>query len=163
MTTPYVSHGTGPLGTFADWLAYDEALAEFEEAFRAHYGPSADQMMDAATFNLRLDNIGVEHIVVREAPEEEPPPTEAPTVVDAPYVSQAGNILNCTMGNWNGEPTSRTYQWQSDGADVGLPGTGGPNYTVRSVDVGKTFTCVQVASNAAGDSAPVTSNAHVAI
>jgi Pyruvate/2-oxoacid:ferredoxin oxidoreductase gamma subunit len=75
MTTPHVDHGTGMLGTFADWMGYDEGLAEHEEAFRAKYGPTADQMMDVATFNLRLADLGIEYAVVEKPPE--PPPPEA--------------------------------------------------------------------------------------
>ena len=86
----------------------------------------------------------------------DPPPTEAPTVVDAPYVGQTGANLNCTMGNWNGEPTSRTYQWNIGGGDVA--GATAPDYTVQPADVGQPAYCVQTATNAIGTSAPVTSN-----
>lgn len=87
------------------------------------------------------------------------PATEAPTVVDAPLVTQNGSVLNCTMGNWNGAPTSRTYQWKNDGADVATATA--ENYTVQPTDIGHSFTCVQTATNAIGTSAPVTSNAIV--
>jgi hypothetical protein len=93
-------------------------------------------------------------------PEGGPPPTEAPTVVDAPHVSQTGSTLTCTLGIWNGEPTSRTYQWQSDGVDVA--GATAQTYEVQSADVGHSFTCIQTATNAIGTSEPVTSNAVVA-
>jgi hypothetical protein len=83
-----------------------------------------------------------------------------PAVVDRPNVSQtgagAGSTLNCTLGNWNGVPSSRSYQWNVNGANVG---TNSPSYTVQAADVGKTAFCTQIASNAAGASAPSTSNA----
>lgn len=62
--------------TFADWMVHDAALAEHEEAFRAAYGPGADQMMDMATLNLRLASCGIE-VVVEGAPPAEPPPPPA--------------------------------------------------------------------------------------
>jgi hypothetical protein len=98
---------------------------------------------------------GSEIVVPITGDDTVPPATEPPTVVDAPYVSQAGSNLNCTMGNWNGEPTSRSYRWQLDGLDVGLDD---PNYPVTPEDVGKSAVCVLTAINAAG-SAESTSNA----
>lgn len=89
-------------------------------------------------------------------PDEGEPPTEAPIVVDAPYVAQEGNILTCTLGNWENEPTSRTYQWQSDDTDV--DGATSETYTLQAADVGRTFTCIQTATNVIGTSEPVTSN-----
>jgi hypothetical protein len=139
-----VSHGSGPTGSLADWLVIDAGLADHEAAFRAHYGPGADQNMDLVTLNLRLQDMGEEYAVV----------LAAPTVVDAPYVGQEGGVLTCTMGNWNGEPMAYGYQWQSDGADTG---TGAASYTVTEADVGKTFTCTVTARNAGG-SASSTSN-----
>lgn len=81
---------------------------------------------------------------------------QPPVVVDVPFISQAAAILSCTLGNWEGAPTSRTYQWKIDGTNVG---TNAATYTRVVGDVGKTATCVMVASNTAGASAPVTSNA----
>jgi hypothetical protein len=99
-----------------------------------------------------------------------PPPEGAtpvaPTVVDTPLVSgpdgsttaQVGQILNCTMGNWNGEPTSYAYQWQSDGAGVG---DGSSAYTVVASDSGKSIVCVVTATNVAGSGTAPPSNALV--
>jgi hypothetical protein len=87
-----------------------------------------------------------------------PPPEEplaAPTNVDVPAVTQNGTTLNCTMGNWTGEPTAYAYQWQIDGTNVG---TDSPNYTVRDADVGNTATCVVTATNAAGSGTAPPSN-----
>lgn len=80
----------------------------------------------------------------------------APVVKDAPYVSQTDDMLTCTMGNWYGEPDSRTYQWQSNGVDV--TDATEENYIVAADDIGQTFTCVQTATNTYGTSDPVTSN-----
>lgn len=74
-----------------------------------------------------------------------------PTNVDVPYVSQTGSTLNCTMGNWEGEPTSYSYQWQLNGATVG-PGTDNANYAVQAADVGKGATCIVTAVDAQGQS-----------
>ena len=70
-----------------------------------------------------------------------------PTVVDVPHLYQEGTLLTCTMGNWNGSPTSYDYQWQVDGVDVSY---GSPEYTVQAGDAGKTCVCTVTATNAAG-------------
>lgn len=88
------------------------------------------------------------------------PPVRAdfrPAVVDVPYAYQEGSTLNCTMGNWNGEPFGYNYQWQVDGVTVGS----GPSYPLAAGDVGRTFACVVTATNAGG-STDVTSNTVVA-
>jgi hypothetical protein len=79
----------------------------------------------------------------------------APSNVTAPYVSQTGDVLNCTMGTWTGEPTSYAYQWKIDGTNVG---TNSPNYTATTANVGNTATCVVTASNAAGSGTAPPSN-----
>lgn len=83
------------------------------------------------------------------------PPVDPPTVLDAPFISQAAAVLSCTLGNWNGEPTSRTYQWQVAGITVG---TNQATYTRVAGDVGKLAVCNMTATNAIGTSAPVASN-----
>jgi hypothetical protein len=84
---------------------------------------------------------------------------QVPVVVDAPFISQAGtgigSTLTSTLGNWEGAPTSRTYQWKNAGVNIG---TNSPSYTVISTDLGDPFTCTMVATNTAGASAPVVSN-----
>jgi len=86
-------------------------------------------------------------------------PNDPPTVITAPFISQTGvgaaSTLNCTLGNWNGAPTSRTYQWRLNGANVG---TNSPSYTVAAPDVGKLATCLMTATNSFGTSGPTISN-----
>jgi len=87
------------------------------------------------------------------------PPVDPPSVIDAPFVSQTGagvaSTLNCTLGNWNGAPTSRVYQWKRGTTNVG---TNSPTYTVTAPDIGTIFTCTMIANNSAGASGPVVSN-----
>ena len=79
----------------------------------------------------------------------------APVNRNVPYVSQAGDDLHCTMGEWLGEPTSYAYQWQIDGANVG---TDEPDYATTAGDVGHTATCIVTATNAAGSTTAAPSN-----
>lgn len=83
-----------------------------------------------------------------------PPPVN----VDVPHISQTGDTLNCTTGNWEGEPLRYGYQWRVDGTEVG---TSDDSYTVQTEDVGKTATCVVTAENATGATAAPVSNALV--
>jgi hypothetical protein len=78
-----------------------------------------------------------------------------PVNVDVPYASQVGNVLNCTMGNWQGEPTTYVYQWQIDGSDVPSDGMDLP---VDPVYVGFVATCIVTAENADGSTAAPPSN-----
>jgi hypothetical protein len=87
-----------------------------------------------------------------------PLPTAAPVVVDTPYLSQSGNLLNCTMGNWTNEPNHYTYQWLSNATDVTMVG---PFCAVTATDEGSTFTCSVTAANLIG-AASATSNSVVA-
>ena len=80
----------------------------------------------------------------------DPPATVPPVNVDVPHVSQDGDTLSCTMGNWDNTPTSYAYQWQLDGTDV--VGTD-DMLGVTSDDIGKTATCIVTATNAAGSTA----------
>jgi hypothetical protein len=99
-------------------------------------GESASFTADEAA---RLAELGVT--------EGDPPPTDPPVNTAVPHVSQDGELLNCTMGEWEGTPTAYAYQWQLDGATVG---TGGATYTVLPADVGLTATCIVTATNALG-------------
>ena len=83
------------------------------------------------------------------------PPTEVPTVVYAPMISQAAAVLTCTLGIWNGAPTARVYQWRV--ADI-VVGTNASTYTRVAGDVGKIAVCNMVATNGIGSSLPVASN-----
>jgi hypothetical protein len=86
-------------------------------------------------------------------------PTIPPPVnVDVPYVEGVGTVgetLSCTMGNWEGEPTSYAYQWMSDGMiELGA----GDSYVVMSTDSGTIITCIVTATNAHGSTASPPSN-----
>jgi len=90
---------------------------------------------------------------------EEVGPLAAPRNVDVPYLGGDGTVgatLNCTMGNWDGEPTGYSYAWKSDGADV--TGTDS-SYVVAVSDAGHSITCVVTATNDAGSTAAPPSNA----
>ena len=82
----------------------------------------------------------------------------APANTTVPQVTQTGNDLNCTTGEWSGEPTSYAYQWKIDGADVG---TGGASHTVQAGDGGRSAACVVTATNATGSAAAPASQAVV--
>ena len=89
---------------------------------------------------------------------DQPPPegngggesAAAPVNKDVPHVTQSADTLNCTMGNWDGEPTTYGYQWKIDGAVVG---TDQATHTVTSADAGKTASCIVTATNAQGSTA----------
>jgi hypothetical protein len=83
------------------------------------------------------------------------PPAVPPANVDVPNVSQNGSVLNCTDGNWTGEPTSYAFQWKRGGTNVG---TNAASYAVVAADVGATLTCVVTATNAHGSTAAPASN-----
>ena len=91
--------------------------------------------------------------------EGEPPPKAAagpPTNVDVPYVEAMGQAASCTMGNWNGEPTSYGYAWQRAG--VPISGATAADYTMVAADSGKAVGCIVTATNAAGSTAAPLSN-----
>jgi hypothetical protein len=85
-------------------------------------------------------------------------PPQPPVNVDTPYVSQSGDVLSCTMGNWENDPVSYSYTWQIAGI---LAGTDSNSYTVVPADYGKTAICLVVATNAGGSTDAPTSNAVV--
>lgn len=85
--------------------------------------------------------------------------TSPPVNVDAPYVAGSGTIggiLNCTMGNWQGVPTSYAYAWARDGVATGDTGQ---TYDVVAGDAGHAITCVVTATNNAGSTDSPPSNA----
>ena len=103
------------------WTSLDDAAAVVEEAVREQYARLFAAM---------------------------PAPTYAtPGNVDVPHVTQDGDSLNCTMGNWTNEPTAYSYNWQLDGSAAG---SDSPDLTVTVDDVGKTATCTVTATNGAG-------------
>ena len=75
---------------------------------------------------------------------------------DVPYVSQSGAQLNCTMGNWDGEPTSYAYAWHRDG--VAVAGATSATHAVTSDDSGHGLACVVTATNALGSTVAPMSN-----
>ena len=79
----------------------------------------------------------------------------APRVVDVPYAEQRGELLNCTMGNWEGEPTSYSYQWY-----LGAVAAGGDSadFTFAPEDIGKVASCVVTATNPNGFTSAPPSN-----
>ena len=84
--------------------------------------------------------------------------------VDVPHVSPdvvtVGDTLNCTMGNWNGEPTNYDYSWYAN--DTELLDSQGSSYLIQNEDVGKTITCVVTATNKLGSvDAPVSNGVTV--
>jgi hypothetical protein len=98
-------------------------------------------------------------IIIGEGSAKSPGPTAPPVCSTTPYVSGTGTVgqtLQCTMGNWTGEPTSYSYLWKRDGVtDVGT----GNAYTVADIDVGHSLTCIVTATNAKGSTAAPPSNA----
>lgn len=84
-----------------------------------------------------------------------------PVVVTAPHVdgsggTAAGDTLECTMGNWENEPTSYAYQWLRNGAT--RPSSTTNAVIIAAADAGTILSCRVTASNAAGAGAPSTSN-----
>lgn len=83
-----------------------------------------------------------------------------PTNVDVPLVWQDGATLTCTMGNWDGRPTSYDYAWHTDGVANGAVGE---TYAVQLGDVDKGLACVVTATNALGSTAAPMSNTVVVV
>jgi hypothetical protein len=78
-----------------------------------------------------------------------------PVNVDVPSVSLTGATASCTMGNWQGEPTSYAYAWHSDGVANGATEA---TYAVQPDDSGHSLACVVTATNALGSTAAPMSN-----
>jgi hypothetical protein len=90
---------------------------------------------------------------------EAPGATAPPVNRDVPHVSGVGTVgamLTCTMGNWDGEPTSYAYQWRRGTTDIA--GTGN-TYVVVAEDAGASISCVVTATNDAGSTVAPPSNA----
>jgi hypothetical protein len=87
----------------------------------------------------------------------EAPATSPPANVEIPYLSQEGDVLNCTMGTWTGAPTQYAYQWKHDGTtDIGADEA---SYVVDDADIGHSITCVVTATNSLGSTEAPASNA----
>ena len=80
---------------------------------------------------------------------------DPPINIDVPYASQQGAILDCTMGNWDGEPIKYAYEWHTDGIANGVTTA---QHTVVEGDVGKGWACVVTATNALGSTRAPMSN-----
>ena len=110
------------------------------------------QGVETAAAGATLESSQYEPIYGTEAGAEANAP---PVNVDVPHVQQAGDTLTCTMGNWQGTPTSYAYAWSLDGTSI--PGSGA-TLPVVAADAGSTATCIVTATNAAGSTAAPPSN-----
>jgi hypothetical protein len=98
-------------------------------------------------------------VTLPDPPADETAEPGGPKNRDVPYVSGTGTVgetLSCTMGNWDGEPTSYAYQWKRDGTlNLGTDSS----YQIVAGDAGHSLTCVVTATNARGSTAAPPSNA----
>ena len=104
-----------------------------------------DYTVTALSGDGQTDTVTISYDVAR---------TSAPQETAAPIVSgtaKAGSQLVCSAGEWTNNPTSYTYQWDRDGAE--LLGATAQQYTVQTSDEGTTLTCTVSAVNAGGKSA----------
>ena len=91
-----------------------------------------------------------------------PPSNFAPPSIPGPSSVVVGSPITTDNGTWSNNPISFSYQWYS--ASGTNPATPIPSQitdsytTVSPGDIGLTFTCQVVATNAGGSSVPVTSN-----
>jgi hypothetical protein len=123
-----------------DVVTERETAVTFNQHFASYNaGESAAFTADEAA---RLAELGV----TGDAPPDGGGAT-APVNTAIPVVTQAADVLSCTMGLWDGTPTTYAYAWQIDGLAVG---TDSSSHTVLPADVGKTGVCVVTATNAAG-------------
>lgn len=71
--------------------------------------------------------------------------TAPPSLTGNPAV---GQVLSCSKGSWEHDPTSFAYAWRSDATLI--PGQSAPTYTVQTADSGHGISCEVTASNAGG-------------
>lgn len=80
------------------------------------------------------------------------PQNVAPTKTRDPVITgntAAGDTLTCTPGAYTGTPTPTvTRQWKAGATNIA--GATGLTYVIAAVDTGKSITCVETATNAAG-------------
>jgi hypothetical protein len=108
--------------------------------------------------------VGMQQAMLAAAAPNPPPDnggvvTAPPVNVDVPYVDgdgTAGSTLSCTMGNWDNEPTSYQYAWQTDGVPNSATGD---TYNVVPGDAGKSIACIVTATNESGSTTAPVSNA----
>lgn len=83
------------------------------------------------------------------------PSLEPPVNTVAPAVTGTateGEVLSCSTGTWDNDPTSYAYQWQRDdgGGYDPIPDADASTYELVSDDVGCTVRCRVTATNDAG-------------
>lgn len=85
--------------------------------------------------------------------------TVAPALDDTSL--SMGDTVNVSTGTWTGAPTSYAYQWYRGATPIGGATTN--SYTAVLADADSVLSCVVTATNATGDSDPVSSNASDAV
>ena len=80
---------------------------------------------------------------------------EAPVNRDVPYASLQNSVLDCTMGNWDGEPETYAYEWHVNGVSNGVKTQ---RHTVTEANAGEGWACVVTATNALGSTKAPMSN-----
>lgn len=81
------------------------------------------------------------------------PANQTPPAISGDLVE--GSPLSCSTGAWQNDPVSFAYEWRRNGAPI----ASGAEYTTGADDVGASITCLVVATNQTGSSAPVASAA----
>ena len=82
-----------------------------------------------------------------------------PVVSSSPVISGTttlGSLLTSTNGTWSNSPSSFAYQWNRNGSPIASATAS--SYTLVTADSASAITCVVIATNGAGSSAPATSN-----
>lgn len=86
----------------------------------------------------------------------------APVVVDAPAAyptdAKVGDMLTCTMGNWQGVPLQYEYTWRRGDVMVGVENV----YAVTPEDAGQSLVCNVTARNAGGETEAASNTVTVA-
>ena len=70
-----------------------------------------------------------------------------------------GQTVSCTTGAWSNGPTSYTYQWRLDGADIS--GATAPTYRILWAQSGHNLACNVTATNAGGSASAATAASSV--
>ncbi len=79
------------------------------------------------------------------------PPSNPPQNTALPQIQGSpveNNVVTCTQGTWNNNPTQFDFQWNRNGNPIA--GETGNQYTIASADVGQNLTCTVTATNADG-------------
>ena len=119
--------------TWTDWIATNPSFAAFLSVV-------TDEQIAAALGADPLDHYGYENGLTPVVP------VVPPVNVDVPFVWQEEQRMRCTMGNWENEPTSYSYQWVQDGV---LPiGPNGDTLPLLAANDGHSIACVVTATNA---------------